>query len=117
MSCSVPCAGDVCIRATLWDTTGAFAHVSSGALWILFCVLLLRRWVHPCRVMVFAWAFGLAYVFAKEFWYDEQYESSDERGSGWVDAGQYIGGFVFGSLLSVTQFPSCIHRDHGYNRV
>lgn len=122
MSCSIACSGDVCVSKYLWDVTGGFAHLFGGALWVLGLVVLCRPCVHPYRVMAVTWIIGLVYVLTKEFWYDENHETTDERGSAWFDSGMYIAGFVLGTLLSLTQLPAhyndgvLIPHRHSYTR-
>lgn len=84
----------VTVSATLYDQIGQVAHTLAGIL-----VVLGPNALFGSRFM-WAWVLALI-IFAavKEFWYDVNYESSDERGNGWEDFGFYIIGEVIGLVL------------------
>ena len=84
----------VTVSASLYDSIGQIAHVEAGLL-----VVLGPNALFGPRFM-WAWCLALV-VFAsvKEFWYDTNYETSDERGNGWEDFGFYMVGMAIGIVL------------------
>lgn len=84
----------VTVDATLYDEIGQTAHTLAGIL-----VVLGPNALFGSRFM-WAWVLALI-IFAavKEFWYDQNYETSDERGNNGKDFGFYILGLAIGLIL------------------
>jgi len=118
MNCSTACSGDVCIPSNFFDTMAMDSHFFSGAFAILGIVVFLRWWLHPKYALLAAVIVWTTFAAAKEFWYDEDYENSTERGSSWLDFGVYMTGAVVGGLLSIMIWPefdsNIIYSVHGY---
>ena len=94
MNCSCPSSDTVVVSWLLWQEVGQTTHVLAGLLVILGPIALFgaRFW--------YVWALALVlFASVKEFWYDENYETADERGSNLEDFGFYMVGLVVGILL------------------
>jgi hypothetical protein len=57
--------------------------------------------------------FIVGYVVPKEMWYDENYESVDERGSATTDIFTFLGGAILGDVLAATLMSEPL--DCGFN--
>lgn len=91
MSCQNISSSDVVVSALLWNETGETAHVLAGLLVILGPIALFG----PKYMWLWA-GFMVLFASLKEFWYDENYETADERGSNLEDWGFYMIGTVVG---------------------
>lgn len=84
----------VCIPASFWNLVGELAHVGWGALIVLACAAIFGKWITWYVAILF-----MIYAAIKEFWYDQNYETPDERGSNLVDFLFYGVGVIIGIIL------------------
>jgi hypothetical protein len=84
----------VTVRKTLWETTAQFAHAGTA------CAIMegVRKY-SSLRVALIVGGVALVAAAIKEFWYDQNYETTDERGSNLLDFSMYAVGIVLGLLL------------------
>ena len=70
------------------------SHIAGGMAWIFGGLTLFGQ-----TYLVYLLATGLALCAVKEFWYDQNYETPDERGSNLEDFLEYSAGFLAALIL------------------
>ena len=82
------------ISIGFYNLMGSLAHVFFGAWITLACVYMFGPkslyWTLPLLV---------TYAAIKEFWWDENYETADERWNGFYDFGTYISGGILTLIM------------------
>lgn len=74
---------------TLTDVTGQFSHALTGTTIVFGTIVLFApKWLAVTLPLF------IVYASVKEFWYDNTYETAEQRGSNWEDWGFYMVGMV-----------------------
>jgi hypothetical protein len=108
-------SSSVCVDNSLWQVTGANAHIFGGIAWTLVPALVFRFVITPWKTNLVFGLLLVAYALPKELWYDETYETDDEAGAAWVDIVTYLSGGAVGILLSLLLYP-CSERRWGKDK-
>jgi len=92
---SAPPDLQVTISEGLWTLTGELSHILFGMTLIFGSIALFQT-----DQYIWLITFISLYILAwKEFWYDQTFESAQERGSNYLDWIAYAGGFLLAIAL------------------
>lgn len=92
---------------TLIDVTGQFSHALTGTTIVFGTIVLFApKWLSITLPLF------IVYASVKEFWYDNAYETEEQRGSNAEDFGFYC----CGAVIALALWCCRLYYDHRMNR-
>ncbi len=99
-----------CVFTVIYELNTAFAEALGALVFILVPVVLLHKWIPAQWIVAVTATIAVVWAIVKPLWWDQEYFTSDERGTEWHNILYYLAGTVFGTLFSIPLWKSVDQR-------